>query len=206
MPQPWRKKQTQDKYFRLAKSEGYRARSVYKLKEINDRFHLIRRGSVILDLGAAPGSWTQVAVELGARVIAVDLSEIAPLPGAQIIRGDITKTETLDEIATTLPRRADTVLSDVSPATSGVAFVDHARSIELARASLKTARQFLNRGGAFVVKVFDGEDFDEFVGEVKQYFGQVLVVRPEASRRESNEHYVVGTGYESNYLEQKEKK
>lgn len=192
MPQPWRKQQTQDKYFRLAKSEGYRARSAYKLKEINERFRLIRRGSVVLDLGAAPGSWMQTATQIGARVVAVDLSEIEPLDGAQIIRGDITKTETLDEIAMTLPRRADAVVSDVAPATSGNAFVDHMRSIELARASLKIAQQFLNGGGAFVVKVFEGEDFDAFVTETKKHFAKVHVVRPDASRRESKEHFVVG--------------
>jgi len=195
MPQPWRKQQNQDKYFRLAKSEGYRARSAYKLKEINDRFHLIRHGSVVLDLGAAPGSWMQTATQLGARVIAVDLSEIEPLDGAQIIRGDITQTETLDEIAMTLPRRADAVVSDVSPATSGNAFVDHMRSVELARASLNIAQQFLNSGGAFVVKVFEGEEFDAFVTETKKYFDKVHVVRPDASRRESKEHFVVGLGY-----------
>jgi 23S rRNA (uridine2552-2'-O)-methyltransferase len=206
LPQPWRKQQNQDKYFRLAKSEGYRARSAYKLKEINDRFHLIRRGSVVLDLGAAPGSWTQVAVELGARVVAVDLSEIEPLDGAQIIRGDITKAETLDEIAMTLPRRADAVVSDVSPATSGNAFVDHMRSIELARASLNAARQFLNGGGAFVVKVFEGEDFDAFVTETKTYFDKVHVVRPDASRRESKEHFVVGLGYKLNRQDAKDAK
>lgn len=197
LPPSWRKQQNQDKYFRLAKSEGYRARSAYKLKEINDRFHFIHPGSVVLDLGAAPGSWMQTATQLGARVIAVDLSEIEPLDGAQIIRGDITKAETLDEIMLALPRRADVVVSDIAPATSGNAFVDHMRSIELARASLNVAQQFLNRGGAFVVKVFEGEDFDKFVTEAKKYFDKVHVVRPDASRRESKEHFVVGLGHNS---------
>lgn len=195
MPQPWRKQQTQDKYFRLAKSEGYRARSAYKLKEINERYHLIRPGNVVLDLGAAPGSWTQTAVQIGAKVVAVDLSEIEPLEGAHIIRGDITKPETLDEIILALPRRADTVISDVAPPTSGNAFVDHARSIELARSSLNIARQFLKNRGAFVVKVFEGEDFSNFVNETKKYFDTVHISRPDASRRESKENFVVGLGF-----------
>jgi 23S rRNA (uridine2552-2'-O)-methyltransferase len=201
MPQPWRKQQTQDKYFRLAKSEGYRARSAYKLKEINERFHLIHRGSIVLDLGAAPGSWTQTAVQLGAQVVAVDLSEIQPLAGARIIRGDITKPETLDEIMLALPRHADAVISDVAPATSGNAFVDHMRSVELARASLHVAQQFLKNGGAFVAKVFEGEEFDTFVNEAKQFFNKVHISRPDASRRESKEHFVIGLGYKANHKE-----
>lgn len=197
MPQPWRKEQTQDKYFRLAKREGYRARSAYKLKEINERFHLIRPGCVVLDLGAAPGSWSQTAVELGAHVVAVDLSEIEPLDGVQVVRGDITKPETLDEIMQLLPRRADAVISDVAPSTSGNAFVDHARSIELARASLKIAQQFVKDRGALVVKVFEGEDFAAFVNEAREHFDTVHIARPDASRRESKEHFVVALGFKS---------
>lgn len=192
MPTPWRKQQSQDKYFRQAKSEGYRARSAYKLQEINQRFRLIRRGGIVLDLGAAPGSWSQVALEAGARVVAVDLSPIQPLNGAHIIRGDITHADCIAEIAATLPEGADAVISDVSPATSGIALVDHARSIQLAQASLDIARQFLKSGGGFVIKVFQGEDFDKFISEAKRSFRKVEVYRPDASRRESSEHYVVG--------------
>lgn len=201
MPTPWRKQQSQDKYFRQAKSEGYRARSAYKLQEINQHFHLISRGTTVLDLGAAPGSWSQVATELGAHVIAVDLSPIEPLDGAHIIRGDITHADCIAEIAAALPDGADAVISDVSPATSGVALVDHARSIQLAQASLDIARGFLKSGGGFVVKVFQGEDFEKFVSEAKKLFRKVEVYRPDASRRESSEHYVVGVGLKSNHKE-----
>lgn len=197
MPQAWRKQQSQDRYFRLAKREGYRARSAYKLKEINTRYHIIRRGSMVLDLGAAPGSWTQTAIQLGATVVAVDRSEIEPISGVHIIRGDITHPETLDEIMLALPRRPDAVLSDVAPSTSGNAFVDHARSIELARAALHAAQQFLKPGGSFVVKVFEGEDLASFVDEAKKQFLQIHIVRPDASRRESNEIFIVGKGYRS---------
>ncbi len=204
MPTPWRKQQSQDKYFRQAKSEGYRARSAYKLQEINQRFHLIRRGITVLDLGAAPGSWTQVALDVGAKVVAVDLSPIQPLDGARTIRGDITKADCIAQIAAALSEGADVVISDVSPAASGIALVDHARSIQLAQASLDIARRFLKSGGGFVVKVFQGEDFDKFVSETKKHFRDVRVYRPDASRRESSEHYVIGLGFKSGSVKDKE--
>lgn len=195
MPKGWRKEQAQDPYFRKAKQEGYRARSAYKLQEINDRLRLIRPGSTVLDLGAAPGSWSQLASKLvgkAGRVIAVDLTPIEPLPGVVTIQADILKPETVAEIASLLPAGADVVLSDVSPKISGVKLTDHVRSIELAEASLQVALRFLRSGGAFVVKVFQGEDFPAFVASVRSYFETVKVMRPEASRDESNEHYVVG--------------
>ena len=195
MPRDWRKQQSQDKFFRQAKADGYRARSAYKLIELNDKYGLIRTGMTILDLGAAPGSWCQVAAKLGAHVVAVDLSLIQPLAGVTTIRGDITKPETIAQIEDTLTGNADLIMSDVSPATSGVQFVDHERSIELARASLQLAVRFLKNDGKFVVKVFQGEDFDVFVKEARQHFRQVSVHRPPASRSESTEHYVVGVGF-----------
>lgn len=191
----WRKQQTQDKYFRQAKADGYRARSAYKLIELNEKYRLINAGMTILDLGAAPGSWSQVAAKLGAKIVAVDLSPIQPLAGVTTIRGDITKPETVAQIEFVLGGTADLVMSDVAPATSGVHFVDHARSIELARASLQLAIRFLKPEGKFVVKVFQGEDFDVFVKDVKPHFKQVSVHRPPATRGESSEHFVVGTGF-----------
>ena len=193
MPKAWRKEQNQDRYFQQAKREGYRARSAYKLLEINDKFKLIRPGARILDLGAAPGSWSQIAAKPGkaSKIVAVDLQPIRSLPGVQTIQADITQSETIVRIEALLPDGADLVLSDVAPAASGVRLVDHARSIQLADASLKIALHFLKSSGAFVVKVFQGEDFLDFVALTKQHFETVRVVRPEASRRESDEHYVV---------------
>jgi 23S rRNA (uridine2552-2'-O)-methyltransferase len=193
VPKAWRKEQNQDHYFQQAKKDGYRARSAYKLLEINDNFHLIRPGARIIDLGAAPGSWSQVTVKLGkaAKIVAVDLQPMQPLPGVQSIQADITRAETIAEIESVLPGGADLVLSDVAPAASGVRFVDHARSIQLAEASLVIALHFLKANGAFVVKVFQGEDFSDFVARTKQSFETVRVFRPQASRRESDEHYVV---------------
>lgn len=197
MPKDWRKQQSQDQYFRKAKSEGYRARSAYKLLEINQKFHLIRSGMTILDLGAAPGSWSQVASKLvgkTGRVVAVDLQPMDPLPGVHAIQGDITQADCLARIASALVGGADVVLSDVAPQASGISLVDHARSIELASASLLIALRFLHKGGAFVVKVFQGEDFNQYVAQVRQHFQTVRVFRPQASRRESGEHFVICLG------------
>jgi len=193
VPKAWRKEQNQDHFFQQAKKDGYRARSAYKLLEINDKFHLIRPGTSILDLGAAPGSWSQVAAKLGpsSRIVAVDLQPMQPLPGVQSLQADITRPETLAKIETLLPNGAGLVLSDVAPAASGVPLVDHARSIQLAEASLKIALHFLKGNGAFVVKVFQGEDLPGFVARAKQSFEAVRVFRPEASRKESDEHYLV---------------
>lgn len=193
MPKAWRKEQSQDHYFQQAKKDGYRARSAYKLLEINNKFHLIRPGARILDLGAAPGSWSQVAAKLGkaTKIVAVDLQPMQPLPGAQTIQADITKPETIARIKDALPEGADLVLSDVAPAATGVRLVDQARSIQLAEASLAIALYFLKANGAFVVKVFQGEDLPSFVARAKQNFETVRVFRPEASRKESDEHYVV---------------
>ncbi len=193
MPKAWRKEQNQDRYFQQAKKDGYRARSAYKLLELDDKFKLIRPGARILDLGAAPGSWSQVAAKMGkaSKIVAVDLQPMQPLPGVQTIQADITQPETIARIEEVLPGSADLVLSDVAPAASGVRLVDHARSIQLAEASLKIALHFLKASGAFVVKVFQGEDFLGFVAQTRQNFDTVRVFRPQASRQESDEHYVV---------------
>jgi 23S rRNA (uridine2552-2'-O)-methyltransferase len=197
MPRDWRKQQSQDRYFRQAKADGYRARSAYKLQELNQRFRLLRPGAAVLDLGAAPGSWSQVAKQVvggSGKVIAVDLQAIDPLPGVTTIQGDIGHPEVMEQMAAALPGGADVVLSDVSPAVSGIAISDHARSIALGEASLAVALRFLKPGGAFVVKVFQGEDFPGFVAAAKPHFAAVHVFNPQASRRESNERYVVGLG------------
>jgi 23S rRNA (uridine2552-2'-O)-methyltransferase len=190
----WRKEQSRDRFFRQAKRDDYRARSAYKLIELNQRFKLFKRGDVVLDLGAAPGSWSQVATKAGARVVAVDLSEIAPLAGVTVLQGDVTDPVTLIELRAALGRAADAVLSDVSPPISGNRLADHVRSIELADASLEVARELSRPGASFAVKVFRGDEFDGFVGRVKQAYGQARVVVPEATRAESRESYVVGVG------------
>jgi 23S rRNA (uridine2552-2'-O)-methyltransferase len=193
MPKAWRKEQTQDRFFRQAKQDGYRARSAYKLLELDEQFRLIRPGITVLDLGAAPGSWSQVVVQRApkCKVVAVDLLTMESLPGVAFIRGDMTKPECIAQIQAALPGGAHLVLCDAAPNTSGIALVDHAGSIRLGVAALRLAQQFLKEGGAFVVKIFQGEDLQKFVKLTKQYFQTVQIFRPEASRKESTEHYVV---------------
>lgn len=195
MPKAWRREQSQDQFFRRAKAEGYRARSAYKLLELDVKFHLLAPGRAVLDLGAAPGSWSQVVVRQCrglCALVAVDLQEMQPLPGALILQDDIADPALQAALAAALPGGADVVLSDVSPRVSGIAITDHARSIALAEASLAVALRFLKPGGSFVVKVFQGEDFDGFVRLARRSFAKVQVFQPQASREESRERYVVG--------------
>lgn len=193
MPKAWRTQQSQDHYFKQAKIDGYRARSAYKLLEIGERFRLIRPGMTVLDLGAAPGSWSQVIAKHApkSKIVAIDLLPMEPIPGVETIRGDITKPECIAQIQMTIPHGADLVLCDAAPNTSGIAFVDHAGSIRLGVAALGIAQKFLKEGGALVVKIFQGEDLQKYVKVTKQFFRTVQVFRPEASRKESTEHYVV---------------
>jgi len=187
----WRREQTRDRFFRQAKKDDYRARSAYKLLELNSRFKLFKRGDAVLDLGAAPGSWSQVAAQAGARVVAVDLTEIEALPGVTTVQGDIADPLTQVELRAALGGPADAVLSDVSPRVSGNRLADHVQSIELADASLGLARDLGRPGSSFVVKVFRGEDLDAFVARTRSSYRQVRLVVPEATRDESREAYVV---------------
>jgi 23S rRNA (uridine2552-2'-O)-methyltransferase len=184
-----------DHYYRKAKKEGYRARSAYKLLQINSRFQIIRKGDSVVDLGAAPGGWLQVAKELSqGRVIGVDLAEIDPLEGVVTLRADITKVETLALIKEALGGLANTVISDAAPNLTGAWDVDHSRSIDLARSSLKIAKDLLAPGGNFLVKVFQGDMFMDFLKDVKREFEFVQSTSPQASRKESAEMYVVAKG------------
>jgi 23S rRNA (uridine2552-2'-O)-methyltransferase len=194
----WRKQQGQDKFFRRAKAEGYRARSAYKLLEICEKHGLLRPGQAVLDLGAAPGSWSQVIAErVGGtgRVVAIDLQPIGPIPGVRSFVGDIRDAAILERARQELGRPADVVLSDVAPQASGILVVDQARAIELAQSALAAAADALRPNGSFVVKVFRGEDFDRFLAEVRRRFRKVNVVIPEATRAESREAFVVARGF-----------
>ena len=191
----WRKEQSRDRFFQQAKRDNYRARSAYKLLEIDRRLHLLKKGDVVLDLGAAPGSWSQVASRVvgpSGRVVAIDLTEIEPLAGVVGLQGDILAAETQNRLSEALGRPADVVLSDVSPRISGNRLADHARSIELAEMSLETAVELSRVGAHFAVKVFQGEDFDPFAARVARAYREMRVVVPEATRQESREAYVVG--------------
>ncbi len=194
----WRKQQQQDRFFQQAKTEGYRARSAYKLLQIQEKFSVIRRGDVVLDLGAAPGSWSQVIADLvgpKGRVIAVDLQAMEPLPGVTILQGDMTDLLVQDAIIEAAGGAADVVVSDAAPSTTGVKLRDHVLSMELARAALLVAQALLKPGGSLVIKVFQGEDLPAVIHEVKMAFHPVKIHKPPASRKESWEQFIVARGY-----------
>jgi len=185
-----------DYFYRRAKAEGYRARSAFKLQQINKRFRLIRRGDAVLDLGAAPGGWLQVAKEIsGGRIVGVDLLAIEPIDGVTTIKADITAQKTLELIADALGGKADVVICDAAPNLSGNWTLDHARSIDLSRSALRVAEEVLKPGGNFLVKVFQGDTFLDYLSEVKERFRRAQSHSPAASRKESAEMYVVGQGF-----------
>jgi len=194
----------EDAFWKKAKREGYRSRAAYKLMQVQGRYRILRRGGLVVDLGAAPGGWSQAALEIvGERggVIGVDLDKVRKLPPARFIKGDMTRPETLAEVRQALRelrptgRGADAVISDMSPNISGVYSVDQARSVVLSRKALGTARALLRPGGSFCVKVFEGEDFARLLADVRRSFAFVKVHSPEASRAQSSEVYIVAKGF-----------
>ena len=181
-----------DHYYRLAKEEGYRARSAYKLLQINEKFHIIKKGNSVVDLGAAPGGWLQVAQKLSdGKIVGIDLEPIEPVPGTVTFRADITQESTVDLVKSALGGDADVVISDAAPNLTGAWDMDHAVSIDLGRSALKMAKALLRPRGNFLVKVFQGDMFVDFLNEVRKEFVSVQAHSPLASRKESAETYVV---------------
>lgn len=182
----WLRRHVSDPYVKKAQKEGYRSRAAYKLLEIDQKHSLLKPGMTVLDLGAAPGGWSQVAAQKvtpGGRVIAIDILAMAPISGVTILKGDFRQVS--------IEERADVVLSDVSPNLSGIPNVDQARLLELALAAIEVCAKLLKRDGVFVVKAFHGEAFDELRERLEAHFKHVKVVKPSASRGESAETYVV---------------
>ncbi|EMA55151.1 MULTISPECIES: 23S rRNA (uridine(2552)-2'-O)-methyltransferase [Halococcus] len=184
-----------DEYYNKAKQQGYRSRSAYKLQQIDDTADLIAPSDTVIDLGAAPGGWLQVAAERadGGRVVGVDRQRIESIDGVETVRGDLTEESTQAEIAERVGK-ADLVLSDMAPNMTGEYELDHARSIHLARQALDVARTILTPGGDLVVKAFDGRDLDDLEADIEDEFEYVRTVRPDASRDESSELFLVGKG------------
>jgi 23S rRNA (uridine2552-2'-O)-methyltransferase len=181
-----------DHYYRMAKEEGYRARSAYKLLQINEKFHIIKKGDMVVDLGAAPGGWLQVAKQLsGGKVVGVDLEPIALIPDVVTIQADITMESTAELVKMELGASADVVICDAAPNLSGAWDKDHAVSIDLARSALRAAKRLLKPRGNFLVKVFQGDMFPEYLKDVKREFARVQAHSPAASRKESAETYIV---------------
>ncbi|WP_292466735.1 23S rRNA (uridine(2552)-2'-O)-methyltransferase [Methanolobus sp.] len=183
-----------DKYYWKAKDQGYRSRASYKLFQINGKHHIIEEGDTVVDLGAAPGGWLEVAKEIsGGRVVGVDLKKILPIEGVETIVGDITSDRTIEKILGLVGQGgADVVICDAAPNLSGNWSYDHARSIDLTRSALGCAKKILKPGGHFVVKVFQGDMFKAFLEEVKDNFSYTHSYSPKASRSQSAEIYVIG--------------
>ncbi len=183
-----------DYFYRKAKDEGYRSRAAFKLKQINQKFNIIKKRDAVVDLGAAPGGWLQVAKELsGGRVVGVDILPIEEIDGVDTIKGDIRLDVTVEKIRESIKKEgADVVICDAAPNLSGNWSYDHARSIDLATSALECARKILKPGGNFAVKVFQGDMFPEFLDKVRQHFVKVQAFSPEASRKQSAEIYVIG--------------
>jgi 23S rRNA (uridine2552-2'-O)-methyltransferase len=195
----WYKEKKREHFYKEAKRVGYRARSAFKLQQIQSRFHCIPKNGIVVDLGAAPGGWSQVAKELVGEhgiVIGVDLSSIQPLEGVQFLQGDLTKPKTVIQIQELMNnRQADIVLSDMSPDISGCYSVDQARSAWLCTWALNVVDQILRPGGHFICKIFEGQDTKEFVDAVKQKFTVVKTFSPEASRKSSSEVYIIAKSF-----------
>ena len=194
----WLQRHVNDPYVQRSKKEGYRARSAYKLIEIDDRDRLLAPGALVVDLGAAPGGWTQVAAKRigpAGRIVAIDLLEMAPVPGSVFIRADFASAAGLAAVEQALGgSQAGVVLSDMAPNISGIAISDQARSMALAELARDFALARLKPGGAFLVKVFQGAGYDEFLRSLRAAFDKVAVRKPDASRGESNELYLLARG------------
>lgn len=194
----WLDRHVHDPFVKLAQKEGYRSRAAYKLLWLDEKDHLLKPGMTVVDLGAAPGGWCQVAArkvgEKG-RVIGIDLLPLDPIAGAILFQADFTSDEGLALVKNALEgRKADLVLSDMAPNLSGVKDADQAKHYALAELALEFAVQWLKPEGAFVVKVFQGAGFEEFVRQARGVFRQVNIRKPEASRDESRENFLVGRG------------
>jgi 23S rRNA (uridine2552-2'-O)-methyltransferase len=194
--QAWLSRQLNDPFVTAAKAQGYRARAAFKLTEIDDRFHVLRPGARVVDLGCAPGGWLQVAVRRKARVIAgVDLLPVEPVAGAHILQMDFTDPACAPRLLELLGGAPDVILSDMAPNTVGHRITDHLRIAGLIDAAIDFALGALTPGGAFVAKAFQGGQTDEILARLRRHFAHVRFVKPKASRPDSSETFLVATGF-----------
>lgn len=195
----WLREHFSDTFVKQSKLSGYRSRAVYKLLAIQEKDKILGSGMKVVDLGAAPGGWSQLASKLvgvKGQIVAVDRLYMEPLNNVLFIQGDFTENAVLDTLMQHLnTSTVNVVLSDMAPNISGVSSVDQPQAMYLAQLAFSTAKKILIKGGSFVVKVFQGEGFDSFYKELKQHFQQVVIRKPEASRQRSREIYLVAKGY-----------
>lgn len=197
----WNQEHKKEEYYKKAKQQDYRSRASFKLLQLNRKYKIIKNGDSVVDLGAAPGGWSQVALELVGEdglVVAVDLNWIKPFPEENFwgIKGDFTAEETLEEIRRTLQGKAQVVISDAAPKLSGIKDLDQLRSIDLAQNVLLICDDVLKYKGNMVMKVFQGEGYPELLKEVKRKFQTVRTTKPPSSRKKSGEMYVVARGFQ----------
>lgn len=190
-----------DSYYKKAKQEGYRSRAAYKLIELQERFHIFTPGDYVVDLGAAPGGWLQVAAKFvgpSGKVIGIDLQAIAPLSHKSVIlvQGDVTTREAEERIKEHFSRAADCVISDLSPKLSGIRDADEARSLELNRVALEVTKRLLRPGGSFLIKSFVNQELRAFSAEIERSFRSLERTRPDASRKSSSEIYLFAKNYQ----------
>jgi 23S rRNA (uridine2552-2'-O)-methyltransferase len=200
VPKAWIQDRKRDYYYKKAKQEMYRSRAAYKLFQAIRKYEFIKRGDVVIDLGAAPGGWIQAARKtVGTKgfVLGLDLKPIEPFTQQYVrtIICDMTEDDAIQQILELLPRKADVVISDASPSISGIWEVDHARQLDLAQKALYIASETLRPEGNLFVKVFQGDLLDDFVEKVKQQFRLVRVIKPHASRAKSSEMFVLATNF-----------
>jgi len=192
----WMREHINDPYVQQAQRDGYRSRAAYKLLEIDERDHLLKPGMVVVDLGATPGGWSQVAANIvgdSGKVIALDLLPLNPLPRVEFIQGDFREDSVLAQLEAKLGgKQIGIVISDMAPNISGIDSSDQARSIHLAELALEFSAQHLKPGGAFLVKVFQGAGFEDYVKLMREHFVRVVTRKPKASRDRSSEVYMLG--------------
>ena len=196
--QAWLERQINDPFAAKARAHGYRSRAAYKLAEIDDRLHLLKRGARVVDLGLAPGGWTQVALERGVTdIVGVDLLPVDPLPPAQILQMDFTDPACGPKLIELLGGAPDLVLSDMAPNTVGHRQTDHLRIVGQIEAAIAFAVEVLKPGGAFVAKAFQGGETSALTADLKRHFTEVKNVKPKASRADSSEVFLVATGFKA---------
>ena len=189
----WLNKQRRDIYVRQSKVDGYRARSAYKLKEIDEKFKIFKGGLSVVDIGAAPGSWSQYAIKTAksGKLISIDLKKMEPIGNSIQIQGDFTEANLQDEITKNLNGKADVIMSDMAIDTTGIKNIDSIQTGELCKEAMVFAKDFLNENGYFISKIFMGGTFNEIVAEGKKYFKEVKVFKPKSSRKDSKESFII---------------
>lgn len=198
----WLHQHTQDTFVKKAQKEGFRSRAVYKLLEIQEKDHILKKGAIVLELGSAPGSFTQIIkkwIGNSGKIIAVDRLKMAVIPGVDFIQGDFTTEEIQEKITISLKNNfCDCIISDMSPDLTGIAIVDQTKMFELAQLIVVAAKKYLRDGGNLLIKLFQGSEFEEIIKQIKQIFAKVDIRKPQASREYSREVYIVAKDHQRN--------